>query len=257
MEPALDTTVENFEFWMPISKSEVRKDAKTGTEHRYIEGIASTSHKDLQGEIVDQAGIDVSYFMEHGYFNNDHKPGFENKVGWPTKAQVRKDGLYVEGRLFDKNKVADDIWNMMNSIDATDGAERNVGFSVQGKVKRRVGNKIVKCWVQDVAITPAPINTNTWAQIRKSLYSQEWEDEKDKEDEQEKALTAGYSTNNQTGGAALRPESLEGASKVVDNPYSVSLSKAETVAYIQLKKGYSRAISEGIADVVFRNFAVS
>lgn len=154
-----------FEFWVPL---DIEKSQKTKDGKRWIEGIASTESLDLQNEIVLQSGIDTSYFLKHGYFNNDHKPGFENKVGQPTECKITKKGLWVKGYLFKNHKVADAIWELANSLDAS-GSNRKLGFSIQGKVLRRRGKTIVKCWIQDIAITAAPINTNTWLDVVKSL----------------------------------------------------------------------------------------
>jgi hypothetical protein len=240
-------SIEPFNFWMPIEKAgqEVGKDGQT---YRKIRGVASTPDEDLQGEIVDPHGIDVDYFLTHGYFNNDHKPGFENKVGFPTTARISPDGLYVEGSLFNNNKVADDIWNLMHSIEATPGSNRKVGFSVQGKVKRRAGNKILACWIQDVAITPAPINTKTWAEVAKSLSSQEWANE-----EERKAIAAGYGIYNQTDGNSLVPQSLDHAEKVVTFGSGKKLNKSLATLYVQFVKGYSRPVAKRIVDVIFSN----
>jgi hypothetical protein len=103
---------EDFGFWVPLSicKSARSTKSKGKDGQRDIEGIASTVHVDLQHEKVVQVGIDYSYFMEHGFFNNDHKPGFENKVGEPTECRVTKDGLYVKGFLYKEHKIANDIW---------------------------------------------------------------------------------------------------------------------------------------------------
>lgn len=155
-----------FEFWVPLTLEKSQDKTKDGK--RWIEGIASTENLDLQNEIVLQSGIDTSYFLKHGYFNNDHKPGFENKVGQPTECKITKKGLWVKGYLFKNHKVADAIWELANSLEAS-GSTRKLGFSIQGKVLRRRGKTIVKCWIQDVAITAAPINTNTWLDVVKSL----------------------------------------------------------------------------------------
>lgn len=159
------TTSDDFGFWVPfeIVKSKKDKDGK-----RWIEGIASTSDEDLQQEIVDQRGIDFTYFLKYGYFNNDHKPGFDNKVGEPTEAKITSNGLWVKGFLFKNKKVADNIWEMANSLEASQST-RKLGFSIQGKVLRRAGKRILKCWIQDIAITAAPINTSTWLDVVKSL----------------------------------------------------------------------------------------
>lgn len=166
----IDFTQSNdFDFFVPItiSKSQ-RQDSKD--QKRWIEGIASTVHKDLQAESVYQKGIDFSYFIKFGYFNNDHKPGFDNKVGQPTEVKVTNDGLWVKGFLFQNHKIADSIWELSHAIEAS-GSDRKLGFSIQGKVVKRAGSRIIKCWVQDIAITAAPINTNTWLDVVKSLQA--------------------------------------------------------------------------------------
>lgn len=157
-----------FEFWVPLSISKAKSEGPDQEPRRMIEGIASTEDIDLQDEIVRQTGIDFSYFLKHGYYNNDHKPGFENKVGQPLEAKVTSKGLWTKGFLFKNHKVADAIWELANSLESSQ-ANRKLGFSIQGKVLRRAGKQIVKCWIQDIAITAAPINTNTWLDVVKSL----------------------------------------------------------------------------------------
>lgn len=137
-------------------------------QKRWVQGVASTSDNDLQNETVDQNGIDFTYFLKYGYFNNDHKPGFENKVGQPTDCKITKAGLWTKGFLFQKHKVAEAIWELALALEASK-ADRKLGFSIQGKVTRREGRRIAKCWIQDIAITAAPINTNTWLDVLKSF----------------------------------------------------------------------------------------
>jgi hypothetical protein len=163
------TKDDTFSFWVPmdIVKAGTTKDKK-GKKRRWIEGIASTKDIDLQKEEVYQYGIDFSYFLKYGYFNNDHKPGFNNKVGEPTECKVTKEGLWTKGFLYENHKIANDIWELALALEASD-SKRKLGFSIQGKVLRRHGRKIMKCWIQDIAITAAPINTHTWLDVVKSL----------------------------------------------------------------------------------------
>ena len=213
---------------------------------RWICGIASTDGRDLQGEIIDQNGIDFSYFMKHGYFNDDHKNGPEFKVGQPTEVKLTKNGLWVKGFLFKnpdptKESRADFYWNLMNELSAS-GSDRKVGFSIQGKVLRRNGNKIEKCWIQDVAITTQPVNTATWAEIAKSLSAQKWDLMKDEEEKKEakpaeeaegsteKAMAAG-------GGSPVAVESLDGKAKNVVTVNKSMLTHAEACAVVKSKMG--------------------
>jgi hypothetical protein len=162
---------DEFSFWVPVDVVKATSSTdKKGKKRRKIEGIASTKDIDLQKEEVFQYGIDFSYFLKYGYFNNDHKPGFINKVGQPTGCKITPKGLWVEGYLFDNHPVADEIWKLALALEASQ-SDRKLGFSIQGKVLRRSGRKIMKCWIQDVAITAAPINTNTWLDVVKSLIN--------------------------------------------------------------------------------------
>jgi len=165
---------DDFTFWVPMeimkaAGTEVNKEKDQDKNvKRLIQGIASTVNEDLQKEFVDQSGIDFSYFLKYGYYNNDHKPGFDNKVGQPLECKVTKEGLWTKGFLFKDHKIADSIWELANALEASQ-SNRKLGFSIQGKVLRRNGKRILACWVQDIAITTAPINTNTWLDVVKSL----------------------------------------------------------------------------------------
>ena len=238
---------DTFEFFVPATALSVKKSGKGKDSKRWIQGIASTDARDLQGEIVEQNGIDFSYVLKHGYFNDDHKPGPEHKVGQPTECKVTKNGLWVKGFLFNNHKKADYYWELMNALDSS-GADRKVGFSIQGKVKRRSGNRIVECWLQDIALTPSPVNTTTWAEMAKSLSAAQWdfnkslEAEESEEEDQEKALTAG--------GSPLVPESLEGGIK--KDRTSKALTYDETVAILSKSLGEKAAVA--VANVVFELF---
>jgi len=238
-----------FTFWLPCQVlSKGGKDGKPKVDakgRRWIQGIASTSARDLQGEVVDQAGLDFSYFLKRGYFNWDHKPGEDNRVGEPTEAKITKNGLWVKGYLYPAGlkKTADDIWEHMHAVQAA-GSNRKMGFSIQGKVQRREGSTIKKCWIQEVAVTSCPVNTTTWAEIAKSLSAQGWDPSQSHEDDdEEKALTVG------AGGNPLVPESLD--SDVKDVRTQKSLSFDESVKLVESTLNIDRVAADNIARVIF------
>jgi hypothetical protein len=217
----------DFGFWMPveaISKSMGAKDGK-----RYIQGIASTDAIDLQQEKVIQSGIDFSYFASKGHINNDHLPGPENKVGEPVEVRMTKQGLWIKAFLYKGHERAEYWWNLLQAKEQS-GSNRPVGFSIQGKVIARQGKTILKCWIQDVAITASPVNTTTWAEIVKSFCAMQ---AKEKE---EKSLTT-------ASGDALIPESLD---------RTKFLSKSQTIQTL-IEKGYSKVTAKIVADSLFLN----
>jgi hypothetical protein len=238
---------ESFSFFVPVTALEVKKSGEGKESKRWIQGIASTNSRDLQGEIIEQNGIDFSYFLKHGYLNDDHKPGPEHKIGQPTECKVTKNGLWIKGFLFSNHKRADYYWELMNALSAS-GADRKVGFSIQGKVKRRNGKQITECWIQDIALTPSPVNTTTWADMAKSLSAAEWAFDKSVSElageDEEKALTAG--------GSPLVPESLEGGIK--EDRTNKSLTYDETVAYLKSSHELNEEAAVAVANVVFELF---
>ena len=167
-------TEEDFSFFMPVQTVMKSGDKDKEDGKRWIQGIASTNARDLQGEIVVQDGIDFDYFLKKGYFNDDHKDGPEHKVGEPVKCRVTENGLWVKGFLYKKQEKAQQYWDLIRAQEDEPDSNRRVGFSIQGKVLRRKGNTIEKCWIQDIAITTAPINSNTWAEVVKSLSNAQW-----------------------------------------------------------------------------------
>ena len=227
----------SFSFWMPISKAKADKDGKI----RVIEGIASTPHTDLQNEEVNQGGIDFSYFLQHGYFNWDHKPGADNKIGEPWEVKVTPKGLYVKGMLYKGKKVADAVWEHIKTLATNPTSKRKVGFSLQGKTLLRKGQKIAKCWIQDIAITTAPINHHTFLDVVKSLSAYNLD----------KALSAGYSVANQKDGSALISEDLDGVTDLDWAGNDMKLTKSDVQYLISKNLGYSRKTSNLLSDILF------
>ena len=228
----------SFSFWMPLSKAKDTKEGKV----RMVEGIASTPHTDLQNEEVSQSGIDFSYFLQHGYFNWDHKPGADNKIGEPWEVKVTPKGLYVKGMLYKGKKVADAVWEHIKTLTLNPKSNRKVGFSLQGKTLLRKGQKIAKCWIQDIAITTAPINHHTYLDVVKSLSAYSLN----------KTLSAGYAVANQKDGDALRTEDLD--DEMTDTAWAGSdrkLTKSNFRYLISGELGYSRKTSNLLSDILF------
>ncbi|MNN30586.1 hypothetical protein D3C81_1442400 [compost metagenome] len=158
-------------------------------------------------------------------------------------------GLWVEGELLSGIPMADQIWELALALKKSN-APRKLGFSVEGKVVERRGNRILKAKIYNCAITPNPVNTEaTWEAIVKSFQPYN--------ESVVKALETGYATSpeTQSGGGAVRVESLESdikrlAANLEDFNYweqvkrclanGDTIDKNEMVVYLQLSKGLSR-----------------
>ncbi len=144
-----------------------------GQKVRLIYGVASTPDKDIQRQRVIQEGINFQPLLDGGFFNWNHfeRPG--DLLGEPLDAKLVKDkngelGLEVVGLLYEGVKDADDLWNLMQAMEKP-YVKRRIGWSVQGGTNELKGDDIVRCTVDQLAITHEPVNPFTWAKLYKSL----------------------------------------------------------------------------------------
>jgi hypothetical protein len=223
---------------------------------RIIKGYASTETEDRQGETLIQKGLDISNFIDHGWFNYDH----DNSIilGYPLETcRVDNKGFWVEGELLKGVTAADRMWDLAVALKKSN-APRKIGFSIEGKVEERDGNRIVKAKIYNVAITPNPVNTTcSWDAIVKSFSSDSGT--------VVKALEAGYQINplEMEGGDVFRKEDLEKQihnlsyvigddekKKILKQKLSTkkSLSSNEIALYLQITQGWSYKESIGFVD---------
>lgn len=180
-----------------------------------IGGYASTADPDRQGECIMQRSLDISDFVQTGFFNLDHDSS--KILGYPDPEECRIDdrGLYVEGTLLKGVPEAESIYRSAAALQKAN-TSRRLGFSVEGKaLERNSDGLITKAKIYHVAITATPVNPNcTWDALCKSFgigvpdtYAA---------DDVDKALTTGdyaqaQGVDAQVDGAALQTESLESA----------------------------------------------
>lgn len=166
-----------FKFNLPL---EITKSDEKGWK---VRGLASTEDTDLQGEIVRQAGLDISVLKAgRGLLNYEHKNDPENLIGLIENADISKKGLEIEGYLFKKHKRAQAIAEIMQSLDK--GNQSRVQLSIEGKIRERnpENNKEIKqAMIDRVAITFEPVNQSTYLSFAKSLLANEDIQEKTEE----------------------------------------------------------------------------
>lgn len=137
---------------------------ESGEGKRYIFGYASTPHVDEDGDIILQKYIDITPFVDRGYFNYEHRLDPEFTIGYPYPDECRIDdqGLFVAGELFPPgiSPVADQVWNLIVNI-KKNNIPRKLYFSVEGKAYRYHSDPpgIIRGFkVYEVAITRRPAN---------------------------------------------------------------------------------------------------
>lgn len=189
--------INNFNFWCPVEISKAI-DENTGEELMLLGGIASTADEDSDGEFLDPKGFDIQPLLKSGMVNWHHQaktcPG--TIVGEPTKAEIRKEGLYIETKLYPSSQVARDIWDLAKTLDA-DSNTRRLGYSIEGRVVSRKSNdktspdykKITKAIITGVAITHQPKNPKTFANIIKGEIDDDLEEETEEKKTDKKKLS--------------------------------------------------------------------
>lgn len=190
----------NFTFWCPISKAvEKVVDPATGEDVMVLGGIASTADEDSDGEFLDPKGFDIKPLLESGLVNWHHqaKGSPATIIGEPRKAEIRKDGLYLETVLYPSSKIARDVWELAQTLEK-DSKTRRLGYSIEGRVLERGSENpsdpgykhINKAIITGVAITHMPKNPKTFANIIKGEIDDIEEEDFDKEIKQKTATPA-------------------------------------------------------------------
>lgn len=204
----------SFTFWCPISKASERiVDPTTGEDVMVLGGIASTADEDSDGEFLDPKGFDIKPLLESGLVNWHHQAKGQPAtiIGEPRAAEIRKDGLYIETVLYPSSKIAQEVWELAQTLEK-DSRTRRLGYSIEGKVLKRKSDDpkdpgykhISKAIITGVAITHMPKNPKTFANIIKGEIDDD--DEQFEEAEEQAAEETGMSTER---GKALMRESVD------------------------------------------------
>ncbi len=139
----------------------------------YACGFASTPVLDLQDDIVDPHGIDISYFAKHGWITYEHKQDAKYIIGVPTEncyVDLEK-GLYVEAKLMKDNIYAQEMWQLAEDI-KNSGINRSLGYSIEGAIRGRSSENehiVTDVFIKNVTLTTHPANVDaTWETVIKS-----------------------------------------------------------------------------------------
>ena len=188
------------------------KSDDNGKPQMWIGGIASTDDLDQQDEIVVTDGLDFkSVFLARGWFNDNHKQGTTDVLGYPQNAFMVKPGdilpdgsvsevtgWWVDGWLLDTKKGRE----VHELCHALQGTPRQLGFSIEGKVTQRKSKTVKGAVVHNVAITHCPVQTKSYmVALAKAMTAGN-------------AVASGDMNQGPGDGSALRTESLDGG----DNP---------------------------------------
>jgi hypothetical protein len=188
----------NFRFNTPVDFFE-KADAPAG-QRRRIGGVISTENRDQEGEVILQRGLDLQPFLTKGWLNDNHsKATADGVLGYPQSVKQFQKGerlpngkiakaacTWFEGYLLEGWPPADKVWNLGKALK---GTGRQLGYSVEGSIVKRVGAKTVfkksrdgdggqwvgdtvaKAVVRNVAITNCPINADTSMEVLAKAFA--------------------------------------------------------------------------------------
>lgn len=143
-----------------------------------VKGIASTSDEDGEGETLEPIGYELDRFLKYGFINYNHlaKSDAAKIIGEPETAHVTKNGkLYIEGKLYN-TELAKSVYNLSKTLSKSN-SKRRLGWSIEGRaLERDPGNpkRITKAMITGVAITPSPVNANTYVDIAKGYQKKDF-----------------------------------------------------------------------------------
>lgn len=149
-----------------------------------VAGLASTSNRDLQGEVLLPDGMDLSPVDSgKGLINWDHKmTGPEDIIGSLDSYSKTSSGLYITGRLFKNHAKAQAVHGILSSLSKADKGK--MGISVEGRIVERDSRDpriVKKCKISAIALTMSPVNSDTYADLVKSFGNSELDFDSTKE----------------------------------------------------------------------------
>lgn len=219
------------DFYCPLEISKAENE--NGEEVMRLKGIASTVDEDSDGEFLDPSGFVIDDFLKVGLVNWHHMSSEKPKtiIGEPTKAQIKKEGFYVEVDLYPSSAMAREVYEVAEILEK-DSKTRKLGFSIEGEVLERASQdkkhpdyKIVKkAKITGLAVTHMPKNGKTFAEILKACKTEKINKDDDpcwegyemvgtKDKNGKKVPNCVEKDLNTSNGSALTKESVDGSNK--------------------------------------------
>lgn len=245
----MEETNPKFYFWTPV---EIEKaggvENEIDHENMFIKGIASTEDVDLDNQIMKSDGFNIDYLLSRGFLNWHHqsKNNPSAIIGEPVEAKIidkPKKGLFIKAKLYN-TPTAVEAYELANLLEKQ-SKNRRLGFSIEGKVVEKKGEIITKAKLTGVALTHAPKNKHTFAEVCKAMVDGSTTEEllSDARNMSNNKIVIEtnsgiFSFNNEGnlhfvekaleadgGGSVLKRESLEGGLKLLKPNLSVVLNK--------------------------------
>jgi len=186
---------------------------------RLIWGEITNSALDEDHERLISKSLDWSYFDDRGWLKYEHvlnDPAYI--IGAPhERVTTAEGGTLIKGALFPGRKLADEVWGLIESIEAHNRRfpehQKTLGWSVEGHYTDGKATKggIRKAKVINVVITPSPVNKSVYLHALQENHTA-FAKSLNYEGEVEKAMTATPTSKDlaqKTGGDAIAKENVD------------------------------------------------
>lgn len=176
---------DKIKFFLPVDIE--KGQSANGGEVYKISGQASRQRKDSQGETMSLAGMDVSNLKIINW-NHKSKDNPDAYIGEVHKVNFKGDRMMFDGELFADMPMGKGAINLMKALKKRG---KQLGISVEGSVVERGSknpkdpkyNNIVKSRLTALALTPNPVNSDTYANLVEKGFTENLEWEFDEETE--------------------------------------------------------------------------
>ena len=221
----------NFKFSVPCDINKAKNEK--GEEVYKFKGKASSRKQDSQGETLDPETFDISEFKVINW-NHQSSKDASAYVGEPTKVEIKNGEMFIEGELFPEMDMTKHIVALMKALKKRG---KNLCLSIEGKVVERGSEdknsplyKIIKrAKITGCAITPNPINSDTFCELIEKGFVSDW-----MEDEEALDIVKSYISKSLN-------ENLNGG--VADNISIEDIAEKHNVDLSYAKKMLSQGIS--------------
>ena len=176
----------NFNFFVDLDiPDDIYKAAKNAKgDDRYdnmiIEGLASDSSQDSEGEIMEPNGFDIKDFLSRGLINLEHfttrKGDPAYWIGEPIDGYIKDNKFFVKAKLWKTRDYARNFWDTCIVMKES-GSTRKPGFSIEGKaLERHPLNKkrVTKAKINHLAVTMTPVCKNSYFDIVKGEQKEDF-----------------------------------------------------------------------------------
>lgn len=228
-----------------------QQDESKKYDNMVVYGKASTNDEDKQGETLEPAGFDIDDFIKGGMINLEHfttrKGDPSYWIGEPIEARVDGNDFFIKAKLWKDHPKARALWDTLNIMKSS-GSTRKLGWSIEGNaIERDKRNKkrILKAKISHCALTFAPVNANTYADISKGNQDEDYIDYEFKTDEKTH------------GGKTILLEVEENGKKItIDRDFKITVKSMdmESTAPLRRESLKKKVLDLRDLDVIIKNY---